>query len=148
MALQLLLLLLLSLAATARYFVAPRHYRNCYSGFATCCNLFLETSVRTCCKDFRKHFCFLPHLKSTATLPALPPLPTLHPTPSRPAPPRHGHALRAQSSDFDCSASQDQGGNGARPGAAARRDDSLFTPQELARIKKQFEKSLEGGEED
>jgi len=63
-------------------------------------------------------------------------------------PPRPDRALRTQSSDFDCSASQDQGGSDDRLGAAARRDDSLFTPQELARIKRQFEKSLEGGEED
>lgn len=48
-------------------------------------------------------------------------------------------------SDFDCSSSQGQDGSGpGRHPEAPRRDDSLFTPQELARIKKQFEKSLEG----
>eukprot|EP00903_Cladosiphon_okamuranus_P006959 g6773.t1 len=51
--------------------------------------------------------------------------------------------------DFDPSSSSPQGQDGSssrRPGAA-RPDDSLFTPQELARIKKQFEKSLEGSGE-
>lgn len=51
-------------------------------------------------------------------------------------------------SDFDCSSGQDSSSSSRRPGEARGREDSLFTPQELARIKKQFEQSLEGGEEE
>lgn len=71
-------------------------------------------------------------------------------------------------SDFDCSSPPSQGhdryggggsssalsgGGGGGGGGAAeaerrRRDESLFSPQELARIKKQFEKSLEATSED
>ncbi|CAM9690274.1 unnamed protein product [Ectocarpus fasciculatus] len=63
--------------------------------------------------------------------------------------------------DFDYSRSSSHGQDGgsargsssssaaAGTGRSRRDDSSLFTPQELARIKKQFEKSLEGsGEEE
>ncbi|CAM9876507.1 unnamed protein product [Ectocarpus sp. 12 AP-2014] len=72
----------------------------------------------------------------------------LHP-PSRNKPQIDFDYSKSSSQGQDCGSARGSSSAAAGTGRQRRDESSLFTPQELARIKKQFEKSLEGsGEEE